>query len=433
MAIFAIGLPLYAQYAGPAILARGEAPAAMSGLSFSFRPYVSFSSSYNSGLAGVAITDQGQLATASSYGATISGGISGSHRWKHTNLGLDYRGSYGYYPRVGQQNNSYDQTFLFGVTHQFSRHLVFDLRESGGLFTRDFGIAGLSQTVPFDPAASFVPTTDFFDNRTIYLTSQASVTYQRSRRLSFAFSGGLFINRRLSTALYGSVGEVASGDVQYRLSRSQTIGAVYNFNHMGYTHVFGGTYVHGVAGSYSVRFNRTVELSATGGAVRQEDTFLQQLPVDPVIAALLGITNSVQIFHDRIWHPHFMGRLSKTVHNGVFYFSAGNSVTPGNGLFLTSYATSVQGGYSFTGLRRWSIGVTAADTWAQAYGNVSGNYGGGTGTLAVSRRLRGGVSSNFALGVRRYQSSDFNNYNRLIYNATMGISFSPGDIPLRIW
>jgi hypothetical protein len=72
-------------------------------------------------------------------------------------------------------------------------------------------------------------------------------------------------------------------------------------------------------------------------------------------------------------------------------------------------------------------------TDSNATGTISGNYSNVTGNLAMSRRLGHGlhVTGNYA--VRQYGSSDFSRYNRLIYSAAVGIGFTPGDIPLRIW
>jgi hypothetical protein len=424
-------VPVYAQYAGPAILARGEAPASMSEAPINFRPFVTLSATYDTGLATVALTDQGQLATGASYGVTIAGGISGSKQWKRTFVGLDYRGSYTDYKQT--QPQSYDQSLLLGIKYRFSPHIQFNLRESAGLFNRDFGLAGLAQTVPFDPMASYVPTTDFFDNRTIYLTTQADLIYQRTARLSFDFGGGVFINRRLSTALYGAVGQSAQGDVQYRISRRQTVGALYGFNHFGFTHVTGGTDVHYVAGSYSIRPSRRLEFSAMGGMMRQENKYLQTVAVDPVIAALLGVTQTSQLYHDIQYRPRFSARLSRTFHNGVAYASAGNDVTPGNGLFLSSYATSVMGGYSYTGLRRWSVTASAGMVWAQASGPLTGGYGNATAQFSLARTIGRGMSSTLTYSARQYTSPDFQKYNRLIYTIALGVAFSPGNIPLRVW
>src|ERR1035441_7154683 len=78
---------------GPAILSRGEAPAAMSIPEISFRPFVEFAGVYDTGLTGVAINSNGQLGTSVSPGIVLTGGVSGAHSWKHTKVGVDYHGS----------------------------------------------------------------------------------------------------------------------------------------------------------------------------------------------------------------------------------------------------------------------------------------------------------------------------------------------------
>ena len=65
--------------------------------------------------------------------------------------------------------------------------------------------------------------------------------------------------------------------------------------------------------------------------------------------------------------------------------------------------------------------------------NVIGNYGDTGGTLSMSRQLGRALHGVLSFAARQYQSGDFSKYNRLIYNATIGIGFSPGDVPLRIW
>ena len=432
VAVFALSVPAFGQYAGPAILSRGEAPAAMASPRISFRPFVELSGTYNTGLASPGLTDTGQLASSSSFGEDLTWGISGTHSWSHTKLGLDYRGSVDHY--TGQTRyDGINESLLLGITQQFSRHVMLTLRESAGIFNRDFGLAGLSQTVPFDPSASYIPTTDFFDNRTAYTTTQADLTFQKSVRLSFDIGGnGTLVSRR-SSALYGVVGAGARGDVQYRLTRNTTIGADYQYEHFDFTRVFGGTDIHGISLGYAVALSRTLEFSGYAGAMRVESKFLQTTPVDPVIAALLGITSAIQVAHHIDYIPTASGRLAKTYKNGVAYLSAGHTVTPGNGLFLTSYETRVFGGYTYTGLRRWSFDAGAGYMRMRSAGNVDGVYGGDTANLSVSRQIGRYTHVVFNYALRRYDSPDFSNYSRIIHTVVLGIGFTPGDVPLRIW
>jgi hypothetical protein len=425
-------VPAFAQYAGPAVLSRGEAPAAMAAPQVDFRPYVELGMMYDSGLSGVAVNDQGQLANASSVGASVTWGVSGTHSWRHTKLGLEYRGGLSYYTQQNQFSNL-DQSLLLGVTHQITRHMSFSLSEAAGIVTRDFGQANLRQTVPFDPSTAFVPVTDYFDNRTIFSTTQAALQLQKTTRLSFAFGGGEFIVDRRSKALYGSRGSIAHGDVQYRLSRKSTIGAQYQFLHFTYPGIFGSTDAHGASGTYAIRLNREWEFSGYAGLMRVESTFIQTVPVDPVIAALLGISGAPQITHQINTVPNLAGRLSRTYRTGVLYISAGHSVFPGNGLFLTSTATQTIGGYSYTGLRNWSFGASVAYDRSSAVGPITGDYSDGSASLLLSRLLAHNVHFVLSYSVRQYSSVMYENYNRTIYDGRVGVGYSPGDIPLRVW
>lgn len=398
-----------------------------------FRPYLELLGVYDTGLAGVGVVDpQGDLGNTASFGMEATGGISGVHSWKHTTVGLDYRLSLRHYTHTTYYDGL-DQALMLGVTHRLTRHATLTLRESAGQYSRDYGLLGLSEAVPFDPSTSYIPSTDFFDNRTIYLSTQADLTYQKTARLSFDIGGDGFLVRRRSSALYGVTGAAARGDVQYRITRHTTIGADYSYTNFDFTGVFSGTDLHSMTAAYAVRLSRTVEFSAYGGAMRVETKFLQSVPLDPVIAALIGQTSGIVVSYHVNYVPDFSGRLSKTFHHGVAYLAGGHTVTPGNGLFLTSAISSVTAGYTYTGLRHWSFNTAAGYEKAKSISNVIGYYGGYSGALTVSRQISRSVHALLSVDARKYQSNDFTRYNRLIYGVRIGLGFSPGDIPLRVW
>jgi hypothetical protein len=424
-------VPAWAQFSGPAILSRGEAPAAMAAPQVDFRPFIELGGVYDTGLAGVAVNAQGQPLNDSSEGASVIWGISGSHSWHHTTVGLDYRGSL---TRYNLKEYDYiDQSLLLGLTHQITRNIKVKLRQSAGIVNHDFGPLGLRQSVPFDPSTADVPITDYFDNRTLYLTSQADLQYQRTARLSFDFGGDGYVIRRSSTALYGTTGISARGDAQYRLTRKSTIGAQYNFEHFFYPGLIGSADAQGVSGTYAIRFSRWAEFSAYAGFLQVNSTFERSVPVDPVIAALLGISSAPEIVHNIYYTPNMAGRLSRTFHNGVSYVSGGRSLSPGNGLFLTSTITTFMAGYTYTGLRRWSMGVQGGYDTARAIGTVTGNYNDNFENATLSREISHAVHFVMSYASRQYRSPQYQNYNRMINEARISIGYSPGDIPLRVW
>jgi hypothetical protein len=151
------------------------------------------------------------------------------------------------------------------------------------------------------------------------------------------------------------------------------------------------------------------------------------------VSALLGFVTTSALVHRVNWVPNFSGRLSKTFHRGVLYAAGGESVSPGNGLFLTSRAATVTAGYGYTGLRRWSLGVSFWYSADLSIGNVNGSYGNVSGSFSMSRSLFHSLSFISSYSANQYQSPNFTHYNRLIYTASVGIGWSPGDVPLRIW
>jgi len=117
----------------------------------------------------------------------------------------------------------------------------------------------------------------------------------------------------------------------------------------------------------------------------------------------------------------------------VLYASGGHSITPGNGLFLTSTSTNISGGYGYTGLKRWSINTNASYSRSNSVGNVLGEYAGYTFSANASRQILPATHLVFGFNARSYQSADFKNYNRWSYGLHMGVGFAPGDVPIRLW
>jgi hypothetical protein len=435
-AIMATLAPAYAQYGGPALLTRGQSPTAMQASQIDFRPFLALDANYDSGLDGVSLDANGKTTTANGAGITLSGGVSGLHSWKHTMLGLDFRANLRHYTSQSYYDGS-DQTLMLGLTHQFTRHVVLSIRESAGTYSQNYATPALQQTVPFDPSTTYLPQNDFFNNRTVYLSSQADLQIQRSTRLSFNIGGDSFLTRYRSTALYGNTGVGARGDLQYRLSRRSTLGAGYSFTHFAFRGVLSSTDIHSLVGSYALALSRTVEFTSTFGFAFYETKFQREVPLDPVVAAIVCQPGQpcvgTQLFYGRNWSPNITARFSKTIPRGVIFAMGGHSITPGNGLFLTSTSTNIGGGYSYTGLKRWAVNTGVNYSFSNSVGNVVGNYSGTVISANISRQIMSSTHFLFGFNAHSYQSGDFQNYNRWAYGLHLGLGFTPGDIPVRFW
>ena len=431
--MIALAVPAFGQYAGPAILSRGEMPSAMMTPQLSFRPYLELTGVYDTGLTGVAVVNAaGDLANQSAAGVEATFGINGVHSWKHTRLSLDYRGSFRHYTQKTFYDGT-DQSLMLGIDHQITRHVSLALRETAGEFAQDFGLLGLPQAAGYDPNQSVLPVTDFFDNRTIYVSTQADLMIQKTARLSFDFGGDGYLVRRRSSALYGMTGASARGDLQYRLTRRSTIGATYTYTHYDFTGVLGGSDIHMAALTYATSLTRWWEISGYAGFARIENRFEELVPLSPPLQALLGYTSVPAVAYNVAYIPDISLRLSRTFSSGVAYVSGQRAVIPGNGLFLTSTMTSVDTGYNFTGLRRWSFGVNAGYSRANSLGNLVGRYNTGNGGFTVSRQIARTIHALATFRMTRYSSPTFSKYNRPVYDARVGFGWTPGDVPLRVW
>ncbi len=429
---FAVASPLFAQYGGPAILARGESPAGMSAAQIDFRPFASVNASYNSGLGGVSVDANGKQINSDSLGLTASLGVSGLHSWKHTKLGLSYNASFSHYTQASFFDAT-GQNLLLGLTHQLSRHATFTWNNAAALTGSNMIAPTLPSTVQFDPSTANLPSNEFFDNRTLTLNSQAAVSVRRSTRLSLSFGGGGFMTRRRSSALYGVTGASATGDLQYRATRRSTIGAMYTYSHYSFTGIFSSTDAHTVAGVYSVQLSRATEFSGAGGVTAYESKFVQTVPIDPAVAALIGVSSALRVSYQTNIIPYVNARISRTLPKGTLFANGNYGLTPGNGLFLTSTAISVNGGYSYSGLRRWAISGGGGYNKSDSVGNVIGSYGSYSATFNISRQVAPITHGTLGFSLRKYDSGDFKNYNKWSYTANLGLAFSPGNVPLRLW
>ena len=434
-------LPAFAQYAGPAILSRGEAPGPMSAAANNFVFSLTLTSDYTNGLIGLsAVNAQGQQAGAFGGGVVI--GATGGHSWQHTQLGLNFSGSFKDYTQATSYNGD-SQGLSLNLSHLFAPHVALVLRENGGIYSRFLpSTVSQSSSVPFDPSQTYIPAAEFSDNRTIYSTTQANLMVQESAQLSFDLGGGYFLNEQRSSALYGAAGQTATADVQYRLSPHFTIGANYTFFHFSYTHSLGGADVHAAGFSASYRISRRAEFSFFAGPSRMQSSFEQAVPIDPAILAILCPSSErvpcpgrdgLVITNSTSWGPNFGARISRSFLRGVAYVNAGESITPGNGLFLTSRATTASAGYGYSGLRSWSMNVSAMYRSAMSLGNVIGRYTDMGATYRMSRQITGSLSFVSSFNAMRYQSASFTGYNRMIYTASVGLGFSSRNEPVRFF
>jgi hypothetical protein len=417
-------------YQGPTILSRGMGTVLQGGGELlELRPYLSLDGIYDSALTSVSVDQQGKVPQTDGYGAEVGFGVYGYHNWRHSMLGVDYRGNLHHYNQATYYDGT-DHMLSLGFTHQPTRRLSFTLREAAGMYSRSYGWFNGYQY--FDPAFANVPTNELFDGRTIYMSTMGDITYTMSPRLSFNVGGSGMVVRRRSQSLVGTTGWTARGDVAYRASRTFAVGADYNFSHYEFTGSFGASDIHTVSVDLSARLGRGWDLGLRAGGARVEILGLRSVAVDPVIAAIIGRTTGVEVLYETQYLPSIEATLARVFRRSSLSFGYGAGVDPGNGMYLTSRSNRGSMSYSYTASRRWNFGLSGG------YGSYSGlsqslgkyesyNAGGG-----LTCKLMNWVHLVGRYDARRYtiESSTFRRFN---HRASVGIAFSPGDLPLSLW
>jgi hypothetical protein len=417
-------------YLGPGILTRGAGTiGTRSGQQVSLHFYAGLNGIYDNGLEPLSLDSNGNLVRVNGlYGVEANLGAYGTHEWKRAQLSLDYTGDFHHYSN-GSYYDGIDQQLLLGYTYQKSSRLVFDLRGVGGMFSQYGGtIAGAY--VPLDVVVT--PTTPIFDSRAYFLQAGMDATYLLSARTSFTVGGAGFAVRYRSNLLTDLNGYSLHGSIQHRLSRTASIGVGYQHSHYDFPPAFGEADIDGYSVFYGGQLGRFWTVSLQGGLYRAEVQGLQQVALDPAIAALLGVNSTIQTFYAVNQIPSGSASLTRRFKQASLSFNYSRGVTPGNGVYLTSRSEFAGATYSYTGVRKTNFSVTAGENSLASLGQSIQTYrqftGGAGVTYALLRELH-----LMARYDARHQEINLAGYRQTSYRIAFGLVFSSGDVPLSLW
>jgi hypothetical protein len=360
------------------------------------------------------------------FGVEAEAGVYGSHEWKRSQVGLEYRGGYRHYNSNTYYNGS-DHIATLDFQTQPTKRSTILLRTLGGTLSRP--LTGLAESA-IDPLLyATAPINELFNNRTYFIDTSATYFIQRGPRNAFGFMGGGFAVRRQSNLLVGVNGYRAGVDFTRRVSRMSTVGVVYSFLHFDFPRGFGFADIHTVAGQYSRQFGRKWRLTALLGVFRIDSLGLRRVTVDPIVRELLGVTEGIEAVASVNYTPNIHVRLSRMFRKSSLDFAYFRGISPGNGLLLTARQESGSAGYSYTGVRRWTFGANMNYTYLAGVGVQAGQFkvlsGGGSASYFL------GHSTHLMLSVdqRRFTSGS-TDFRRSGTRAIVGLGFAPGNIPL---
>ncbi len=393
---------------------------------------------YDSGLIAAPIAQGKTGSTAglnpiASFGEEADFAANAVHRWRRGKLSVEYRGTYRQYTNA-PEFDGFDQFLRVNYREAVSRHLTLDVKNTLGTTTLADGAFSYFPLASLDRIG--IPTAELFDSRTNYLQSRVDLTWRPSARVTFDFGGDGFVVRRASLLLAGLNGYNARASVAYRATARQTISALYSNTYFDFQNTFGNSRLETAALGYSVRLTREWDLSTLGGGVRVDTLGLTEVAVDPSIVALTGESFAVVTFSNTRYLPVAEIRLTRRLKTGSLTIDYSSTITPGNGLYLTSRQTSGAVHYSYIATRALQARFNAGYNQLSALGQALGKYVNLQGGIQVLYRLAGDTYLDVRYDYRRY-TTNYPIGDALLENdsnrVSLGVAFSLGETSPVAW
>jgi hypothetical protein len=416
-------------YGGPSMLSRGgNRPGQRGRAPVDIVVYGGVRGTIETGLTPVRLEEDGAVAEEKSYGVQVELGAYGTHSWRRTTIGLDYRGDYRQATRFAGYNGT-NQALSLDLTHDASRRTRLFFRQTGGSTNRAFG--GFVAPSVVDPNSFNLANNEVFDTRMYFSQTGAGVSYRTSARATYTLFVDGFFTKRPDRRLIGVAGYRGSAAAEYRVSGRTTVGGTYQYTSFEFKRAFGSAEMHGATLLLVRRFTRNIELNVSGGPAYLISTGTQRVQLSPEVAALLGRSAGVEAFRSKHWVPQVSATLSYALERSRLTGVYMSGVTPGNGVFLTSQMESVSLGYSFTGVRKLSLGTSARYSRMKSKGasleDLNTVGGGLAANYAFARHLN--LSSQF--DYRKYRTAGVLGREGFLF--TLGLTVSPARLPVSMW
>jgi hypothetical protein len=424
-------------YTGPAILSRGFALSSPSiPVNQPFRVFGGISALYDSGLLG-AYVQNGVVNSVAAGGVDINWGASMKRYRRRSIFDLNYGGHY--YDYFGSSKyNGQDESLAAGYTVQFSPRWTVGVRETAGLNSNTTSVLNSTAISDVSTASATIvvaPNTEAFDTRTYYATTSGNMAYQLTPRLSFSVNGAYFLVNRDSLYLANTTGYQTGGDISYRITRRQTLGVYYSHSEFSYTKIFGDSNADSLGMNYSISLDRVTDLSIRGGVTRYDSQTLNTVVPNPLVQAVLGIQAGVEKDYIVGYVPDVTVTLNRRLRNSSLGATFTEGIAPGNGLVLTSKSQGESVFWNLPTFRKYAAQFGAGRTTLSGYANGNGSAGSFVGyfvRFSLSRPVTRVITSFLNLDYRKNTFAG-TLFDQNEYRVSIGLRFSPGEGPIKLW
>jgi hypothetical protein len=417
------------EYTGPAVLSRSYSiNQQLVPEQVKWQEGLGISAVYDTGLIKPVNANGTEGSPASLTGTMLNWSFGGRHYYRHDMISVNYSGNYSRYSGLGAYNGL-NQTIGVAYSHVLSRRLKLNLSGTGAIWSENSVLenqpVGPDSIANVDLAIS--PNIQIYDVGAKQFSSQAELTFQQTSRLSYSIGTSYFGIEQDSTALLGMSGQQFRGDVNYRLTSRMTIGTYYSFNRYFYSQGVGNSATNTAGATWSYAFNRTTQLRFRGGFSQVESVGLEQVQINPAIAALLGENNGVIDNYLTYKTTDFSAQFVKDFHGGrtTASLAYARGISPGNGVFQTSQQESMSASVTTRVFRTYTFTAAVGRDTLVAVGQALGKYESEYGRLALGRTYRRGVGLNFSAEYR-YFDIDSYGFVRNQLRISSGVTWGSG-------
>jgi hypothetical protein len=226
----------------------------------------------------------------------------------------------------------------------------------------------------------------------------------------------------------------AFGNASYlhRLTQRHSVGLLYGFTYQTSSAGSFSMEAHSISAQYAGDLGNSWILNLSAGVSFSHSHQIEAFQLDPQLALLIGASSVLLPFDVNNIFPVGHADLKRIFRRAVVSADYSLSVGGGNGLAQSSRSESAQGGVSYTGIRKWNIGLDGTFSRFNGFGGALDTtqwYGGGMGFTYELMRYVHIVARIDAL---HYDLGGFIG-RRTTERASLGLSFTPKDIPLALW
>jgi hypothetical protein len=169
-----------------------------------------------------------------------------------------------------------------------------------------------------------------------------------------------------------------------------------------------------------------------GGLLVLNSFGTERVPLSPAVAKILGQTTTIASFRRQNLYPNAELSMTYQQARGSFRAAFSSGIGSGNGVYLATNRTAANIGYSYTGIRRTSAGVSAGWFRTSSASLALPGYSSWQVGVGGSYKLIDNVNLSTQFDYRTLGGLP-SQQGRNGFSFLFGINYSTSRLPLSIW